>query len=85
MTEKGGAVITERQLRNDSRGRGGIYVKREKKKMRCAVSKQSLRARHRQQRGAVRRCYHTGRDLQKYNSANDTLKCSRGRSRQEGD
>lgn len=29
MTEEGGAVITERQLENGSRGRGEIYVKSE--------------------------------------------------------
>lgn len=45
---KGGAVITERQLRNDSRGGGRNKIK--KRRSRYMVSKQRYRARHGQRR-----------------------------------
>lgn len=44
------------------------------------VSKHRYRARHWQKGVAVRRCYRTGRDVGKYNTADDMGKCNRGRA-----
>ncbi len=57
-----------------------LREKRDKgRRSRYMVSKQRYRARHRQKGAAVRRCYHTGRDAGKYNTADDMVECNCGR------
>lgn len=86
MTAKGGAVITERQLRNDSRGRGrDLCEKGEKGKSDAqrANSHSGLDISRREELSED--AIIQGEICEKYNTADDTIKWSRGRSRQEGD
>lgn len=83
MTGKVGAVITKRQPRNNGRGGEGIHVKTEIKEGGADIHERAnrYRARRRQRGGAVRRCYRTGRDVGKCNSADEVVKCNGERSR----
>ncbi len=82
MTGRGGAVITRRQLRNDGRGEEEMYEKMEIKEGEAETWRANRhRAGDQQEGGAVRRCYHTGRDLGKCSTAERVVKWNSEKSR----